>query len=266
MWVSNFETKFSHLVFGFWYYFVICALALGFSVDVYAADLGSAQGKFLQGEYEDAATECEDVLISSPPASSVPQVYYLLGQCYVKLGNYLRAGDTFEVIINEYKNSAIVDAAYLGLADTYFLREDFTGAEKLYNTILEKFPNSQLRGVIYFRLGQAALKQGHWQEAEQLLKKVRQEYSGTFEAGLVGELLGADRFFTVQVGSFGTKINAQNLSDKLAVEGFSPYIVEMDAKGRRLYRVRIGKLNSREDAKKLEESLKEKGYPTHIFP
>jgi rare lipoprotein A len=72
--------------------------------------------------------------------------------------------------------------------------------------------------------------------------------------------------FTVQVASFSERFNAvQLLKDlKLRYSSRDPYIFEANQKGRRLYRVRVGKLRTREDAQSLADALIDDGYKVMV--
>ena len=75
-----------------------------------------------------------------------------------------------------------------------------------------------------------------------------------------------DLFFTVQVGAFANKANAQKLADELSDKGFDAYVESFDKGITSLYRVRVGKFSSREEAEAVESRLSEQDYPTKIFP
>jgi cell division septation protein DedD len=72
--------------------------------------------------------------------------------------------------------------------------------------------------------------------------------------------------FTVQVASFSERFNAVQLVEnlKLRYNSRNPYIFEADQKGRRLYRVRLGKFKTREDAKGLADALIDDGYSVMV--
>jgi len=74
----------------------------------------------------------------------------------------------------------------------------------------------------------------------------------------------AGSYFSVQVGCFGNKTNAEKLRVKLINKGYQAYILQLP--GDKLYRVRVGKLSSRSDAGSLERRLKAAGYSTKVCP
>lgn len=74
--------------------------------------------------------------------------------------------------------------------------------------------------------------------------------------------------FTVQIASFSDRFSAVQLMKGLKhrYRSRSPYIFETDVDGRRLYRVRIGKFRTREEAQSLAEALLDDGYPVMVCP
>jgi hypothetical protein len=69
--------------------------------------------------------------------------------------------------------------------------------------------------------------------------------------------------YGVQVGSFSKQQNAERLLNRLLRNRYDAYI-NKDTPNR--FRVRVGRVASREEARTLEQSLQKDGYPTKIFP
>ncbi len=61
--------------------------------------------------------------------------------------------------------------------------------------------------------------------------------------------------FVVQVGSFGDRNNAADLTDRLIASGFPAFLEDIDFRGRTIYRVKVGPQPSREDADDLRQRL-----------
>lgn len=68
--------------------------------------------------------------------------------------------------------------------------------------------------------------------------------------------------WTVQVNAFPEEKSAKSWVDRLKNKGYNAYVVEVSIKGKTWYRVRVGNYSTREEAKKVEETLKTKeNYP-----
>jgi DedD protein len=70
--------------------------------------------------------------------------------------------------------------------------------------------------------------------------------------------------FAVQVGSFGSRDNAQRLVSELKSKGFQAYIGPPTSGARPLIRVRVGPAQTRADAEQLRERLARAGQPGSI--
>ncbi|HWO43506.1 MAG TPA: SPOR domain-containing protein [Candidatus Eisenbacteria bacterium] len=64
--------------------------------------------------------------------------------------------------------------------------------------------------------------------------------------------------WTVQVNAFPDEKSAKTWVDRLRNKGYNAYVTEFQTKGRKWYRVRVGRYSSREEAEKIEESLRVK--------
>ena len=96
--------------------FGILFLVLGIHAFAYALDLDKLKAYFLSGDYKSAITEGERVLAKVEDSGPIDELYYILGLSYLKDGNYLRASDIFEIILNECKGSHFKDDAILRLS------------------------------------------------------------------------------------------------------------------------------------------------------
>lgn len=64
--------------------------------------------------------------------------------------------------------------------------------------------------------------------------------------------------WSVQVNAFPHERDAQNLAKKLSGKGYDAYVVAVDVNGRTWYRVRVGRFADRDEAKRLQETIKNK--------
>lgn len=244
--------------------FFICFLLM--AERAFCAELDRVKVYFLKGDYKAAISEGEKLLATYRFSSHSDELYYFLGLSYSRDGNYLRASDIFEIILKEFKDSPFRDEAILGLGDTYFLRGDYGKAKAYYQELLGVNAGIKLRPAVYSRLSQCAFKEGSIQEGNDYAEKLKREFPANFETGLNREFSLLSDFYTVQVGSFNSPANANNLCNKLISKGYDAYIQELDRDGEKIYRVRVGRLKSRAEAVQLEKKLSSEGYPTKIVP
>jgi len=232
----------------------------------YALDLARMREYFLRGDYSSCIKEGERILADTKDYKDIDAVYYLLGLSYMKEGNYLRASDIFEIILQEFKNSPFKEEAKLGLADTYFLRGDYTKASSLYKDLMSSFPQTKLKAQLYYRISQCAYKTGNTLEAEEYSSRLKKEFPLNIESELATDLNPPASFYTVQVGCFSNKQNAQNLTQRLIKNNYPAYIEELNSLEKTVYRVRVGKFKLLKEAEVLRDKLSREGYPTKIYP
>jgi DedD protein len=71
--------------------------------------------------------------------------------------------------------------------------------------------------------------------------------------------------WAVQLGSFASRSNADNLMHQLKAQGFSAYILTGGSGSQVRYRVRIGPLTDRESAERTAVKLKSQGHVSSII-
>jgi len=69
-----------------------------------------------------------------------------------------------------------------------------------------------------------------------------------------------DGKYSVQVGSFKNKRNAEKLTRKLAARGYKSYISIPVLSKDKFYRVKVGNVSSRAEASNIASRLKSEGY------
>ena len=247
---------------------ILAAFLFFVSRDGYCRDLDAVRLNFLSGDYKAAIVEGERALAGSKDFQGCDRLYYLMGLSYLKTGNYLRASDIFEIIISEFPESRIKAESILGLADAYLYLGDYAKARNYYRGLLAEKSGVNLRPALYYRLSQIDLKEGNTASAKEYLAKLKQEHPLSPEIRLDNSLFSSPEiYYTVQVGSFSSASNANNLVRKLTQQGYPAYLEELKTADSRIaYRVRVGKFSLRQQAEALESKLSQEGYPTKIFP
>jgi DedD protein len=75
------------------------------------------------------------------------------------------------------------------------------------------------------------------------------------QAATAARKAAADQIWTIQVKSSTDRTFADNWVDRLKAKGHEAYMVEADVKGQTWYRVRVGQLNTRQEAETLQSTL-----------
>jgi tetratricopeptide (TPR) repeat protein len=233
-------------------------ISLLIPITCFSYPVAGAYEEYLFGDYHQALRKAKSLREND-------ESLYLTGLIHFKIGEYEKAKPFFRKAIKKYPRSKVYDSALLKLADCYFLDGEYPQAKKLYNDILEKDPSFRYLPIVYLRLAQVASKQGSWNDKAKYLRKLKSNFPNCQEAGYAKILESYGNYFTVQVGAFSTLKNAQTIKDELSSK-YPVYIVETPRRKFTLYKVRIGKYNSRSEAERVFIRLLEDGYPARILP
>ncbi|MDH3442614.1 MAG: SPOR domain-containing protein [Deltaproteobacteria bacterium] len=74
-----------------------------------------------------------------------------------------------------------------------------------------------------------------------------------------------DKTWSVQANSYPDEQSANELVDRLKNKGYNAFVTQANIKGKTWYRVRVGRVGSREEAEKIEAALKNKENLDNAF-
>lgn len=154
------------------------------------------------------------------------------------------------------------DSAFKKL-EVSILKDDYSQAAHEARRIISKYRHKDTVSRAYYLLGVSLWKQGKFAAARKNLEYLSRHYPDSKFSQQAKNLL-ADAYFSVQVGSFSKKDNAQKLTKKLIKQGYQAYMPKLSSDN--LHRVWVGKFSEKSDALRLERSLKNHGYPTKLRP
>jgi cell division septation protein DedD len=250
----------------------IAVLLIAYSLQLTAANadtdsMTTLEKFYLQGRYDQAITEADRLIDAR--VNRRYEVYYVKALSELKAGRFSNARETFGKLIDAYPDSPRVFDANIGIGDSYYLAGNRIAAESIYKDALKKFPGDKNAALARERLDnckstQTAKAVQSVQSAPPPMADRRQDPAAQhFLPAQVprGEVTEG---LSVQVGSFKSKRNAENLSNKLRKQGYESYVEIPVTSKDKLYRVKVGHLSSKEEAEKLAARLKVRGYPTRI--
>jgi tetratricopeptide (TPR) repeat protein len=219
---------------------------------------------------------------SSRPIKEQAQFY--LATINLKNGNYSDGRHNFNIFIQDFPESSLLNRARLGIADTYFFEGNYSLAEKIYEELLA-IKDERVASIVYARLIDLNSKQGKREKAQDYLNRLHSEYPLGLEAGSIkalpvrieketqkeinppSEIQPPSGFFSVQVGAFAEREKADKLCKELVNRGEDAYVILLETTvGQSLYRVRVGRLSSAGEAEALAKRLASQGYPTKVIP
>jgi tRNA-2-methylthio-N6-dimethylallyladenosine synthase len=234
-----------------------------FAINASAATV-TVEEYFVTGDYDNTVREGVKQIGSSKEQD---KLYYMIGTSLNKIGRYDLARKNFGQLLTAFPRSGFCPLAQLGTADSYYMSGDYKNAFTEYEKYITKYPKSEGRATAYFRIAKSAQKEGKWQSARNYYQKVRSEYPMSFEAQMAAQAMNEEiLFFTVQVGSFNKKANALKLCDELVKKGYAASIAKSGQEAEESYKVRVGRLDARDEAEELAKKLRAEGLPTKVLP
>jgi len=107
----------------------VIVLAVIVAGEACAMNIDSIKLHFLNGNWKAAIAEGEKLLSkATSKAEGLDELYYYLALCYYKDGNYLRASDICEIILNEFPKTKFREQAHFVLIDAYAHNNDIDKA------------------------------------------------------------------------------------------------------------------------------------------
>lgn len=223
-----------------------------------------------EGRYEDAESSHKDaieLLASMNDGGKAPYIvknYLEISRCLLARNEHERAEDLLKRIIGTAENPLVKQEAYVLLAESGSRSGNIGLSMSAYKELSDKFPDSIYRGKGKKRmaeLGQPAPGQAPEGELGYYDPSVTR---GTYLYGKVEETVMAQGKFSIQIGSFSIEANAQNLVGILVGGGYGAFIVETALEQKRLFRVRVGRYGTVEEAREAKSKLESLGYSGFI--
>lgn len=208
------------------------------------SDISAVERPFLEGQYDKACRAAQDMI--DQRSRQRYELYYLKGLSELKLNKFRDARESFQNIISRYPGSNRVFDAYLGIGDSYMAEGNTQEAVNIYNDVMARFPKDKNIALVKDRLASKAIH-----AVPDLKPNVvpRSESKG---------------YISVQAGCFKNRRNAESLSRKLAGRGYESYVELPTGSGDKLYRVKVGRLDSQVEADAIAAKLRRDGYKTKI--
>ena len=219
---------------------------------------------FLEGRYDRVTYEADKLIETR--AVEPGEAYYIKGLSYLKLKKFSEARNCFENVISKFPRSKKIFDANVGIGDSYLLAGDMNSAVKAYNQILSRFTDNKNIAVVHSRLSEYCGKNTSAARAvPEAQAAPKGEKTNIMPKNLPpSPVTQAKDYFSIQVGSFKNRKNAERLAHKLSGAGYDSYMEMPLSQSDNLYRVKIGKCKSKEEAMSLAAKLKRQGYSTRI--
>ncbi len=237
------------------------------------SSLARVEKLFLDGRYNTVISEADGLINSGEGRKD--ELYYLKGLSELKSNKFAGARESFSCIIDHYSWSEKIFDARIGMGDSYLLEGNNSKALSVYSDIASQYSTDKNIPIVYGRLNLCYSKMGLRDKADSYLKMVRDQAPYSFEAKLASpSTIDTKKFaeketsspnanegkYSLQVGSFKNKRNAEKLVRKLTAKGYKSYISIPVLSSDKFYRVKVGNFSSQAEASNIASKLKSEGY------
>jgi len=239
---------------------------LGLGDSCWALELDVLKEDFLRGNYRRVIFEGQAQL-DWGTLGNTDELNYLLGLSYLKEAKLDLAQACFKRILSN-PGSKLKAEAGLALADSDLVSGRFQEAEDSYNKLIAEDSNSKQKPAILYRLNQLELKRGNNQKAYEYLARLKNDFPLSPELKLTKGIATISMpeveagVYSVQVGFFSKRLNANNFKNKLLSRSYPAYVESFGAG----FKVKVGKLKFKKQALDLEAELIRDGFQTKVCP
>jgi len=245
--------------------FIACLIPLG----LFSQDIDEAIRLFNTSQFDKAyAIFTEIVKDDSNPR--IAEAYYYIGRLSVKPDTALFY---YSKVINSYGQSRFADISHLEIAKIYIARKNYQNSILMLKELLRKYPDTSFRDEVMFWLGVSYVSTGMEEEGIALLKDLRAQFPKSVWSERALTIIpgnGTDtppvseEYYTVQVGSYRNKDNADSYAGQLRQKGYTVQVVEALVKGNTYFRVWVGKYPTIEEAKAFSLTLESVGIKGNV--
>ncbi len=171
-------------------------------------------------------------------------------------------------IINGYAQSRYADVAYLEIAKIRIAREDYKNALITLNELTRNYPTSELKEEILFWTGIAQIESGSKDAGYKTLQELISTFPKSIWSGrarnIIPQTQSVKECYTVQVGSFKNRDNAERKVEELKLKGHTGRIVEASVMEKLYYRVWVGEFETVEQARSYAAKLDSAGIKGNV--
>ena len=227
--------------------------------------------KFLEEDFTQSERLASRYLTRAKrPDERADQTAYLRALSLMKLGRYAEARPLLKELENEAVSPVLRAQAAYSLGDSFYFENKRAEADIYYKEAVTRYPAhgeapgvKRLLGLSVTGPGPELSKRDTLENANVSLLH-RDSAFGTRSGSAQQFAVEEGVLYSVQVGAFARRRNAERLLNKLLRNRYDAYISREEEAGH--FRVRVGHMTAEEEARSLESRLKKDGYPTRIFP
>jgi TolA-binding protein len=210
--------------------------------------LAQAQAAITRDDWDDAAVLIGRFLRENPSDPWAIQARYLLGTYYLNERELDAAEREFQFVASHAGPSQLARQAEIRIGDVALASREYGQAADIFSRLLGNAQRHRDGGELTFKLGLVMQRKGRWVEADAQFERVRTKYRDSVFAMRAAEQLAVPHHFSLQVGAYRRRANAETKQKDLAERGHEASVQELKRHGRAFFCVHVGAFESREKA------------------
>ena len=195
----------------------------------------------------------------------IGEVYYYIGRLSV---NPDSATYYYYEVINNFPRSRYADISYLEIAKINVARKNFRTAIANLDALTKRYPETEYRDEVMFWQGVSYISVDDNEQGEAILKELQKSYPKSVWSERAANITQtkdlSQEYYTIQLGSYRNKENAESYAATLRDKGLDVRVVEALVKGQIYYRVWTGQFLTLEQAKEYMLKLDSLGLKGNV--
>ena len=135
-----------------------------------------ADSLFQEGDYLNAAHEYKRLLFSFPDAPRIDFIAFRVAASYQNAGRWEQAIRAYQVLIDTYPGSLLIERSKRNIAQCYTLSGDSGQGLAALKTFLAEHQASQFAPSVHFTIGMLHVDRGEWMQAGEAWRDVALTY------------------------------------------------------------------------------------------
>lgn len=232
---------------------LLCVLPVGCATTTapdYIEGHDRGRREFQLENYAEAKVIFNELLREYPDGHLSQSMKLYVASCDFAMGDVDDARRVYHEILGALENTPRKVPVLLSLGDLELQAGNYRVAASTFQQARDLDKNPDTRRRIDFRLAVCLQQSGDFEPARRIFRQIVRDEPRTDEAEKAKIRLQYPDFFTVQVGAYGRRKNAEKQRLALTRAGFAAQIEPLDDGKRKLYRVWVGRFDRREEARR----------------
>lgn len=233
------------------------------------APLAEADACFLKSDYNKALALYLSYVEQNPANGYFrTEASLRAGQCLIILNQYTSAINQLRNTLDMNPSGPSAAMAHKLLADAYRVSDDYTSAARHYKSAMSADKRGLIPEQVLYYTGLSLLRTGEWDSGYDTLRGVVRDYPNTDFARTAQDKVNYKcNYFSIQLGAFRSRENAEKRLNELKSKGISDCRIEEQIfKEDTYFCIRQGNFAEYAGARQKMESLRNANIDAIVMP